>query len=138
MKILAFLPALCLACFTACSPAAEDAPAPGASEQVGPEESVDVDDVSEPDDETSSEYEVRPAQPVPLPADGEAPEGSCLAEIGEDSARQLVDQCLSISPATRPPCNVLNSCDMIRDEIARGCGFGDTSDNPDYCAEYEQ
>lgn len=62
---------------------------------------------------------------------------SCLAEIGETAAAQLVDQCIQMSPATRPPCNAANSCDMIRDEIARGCAFGDTSGNPDFCAGYE-
>lgn len=69
--------------------------------------------------------------------DAAAGDGSCLAEIGEQASAELVDQCIQISPATRPPCNAMNSCGMIRDEIARGCAFGDGSDNPDFCADYE-
>ena len=69
--------------------------------------------------------------------DAAAAGGSCLAEIGEQASAELVDQCIMMSPATHPPCNAMNSCDMIRDEIARGCGFGDGSDNPDFCADYE-
>lgn len=132
------LPALCLAALAACSPPIDDEPARSASDRAALEEIVDIEDVSEPDDNASSEYEVRPADPVELPADDEVPDGSCAAEIGADRAGELVDQCLSISPATRPPCNALNSCDMIRDEIARGCSFGDGAGNPDFCAEYEQ
>ncbi len=73
------------------------------------------------------------------PTSEEATSGpqSCLAELGEADAQVLVDQCLSISPATRPPCNVQNDCQMIRDEIRRGCNFGDGADNPDFCADYE-
>ncbi len=59
------------------------------------------------------------------------PEG-CAGEIGVAEAEELVDQCIQVSPATRPPCNVANSCALIRDEIARGCGqLGD--DAPDDC-----
>ena len=46
---------------------------------------------------------------------------SCRKEIGEKKAMILVEQCIQISPATRPPCNDLNPCWMIRDEIKRGC-----------------
>lgn len=56
----------------------------------------------------------------------------CVGEIGQRAADQLVLQCRDVSPATRPPCNFANSCAMIRDEIARGCGMlGD--DAPEYC-----
>lgn len=45
----------------------------------------------------------------------------CAGEIGNAEARELVAQCLEVSPATRPPCNVANSCEMIQDEIERSC-----------------
>ena len=51
------------------------------------------------------------------------PEGSCAAEIGQAAADKLAVTCRQVSPATRPPCNVANSCEMIRDEIARGKAF---------------
>lgn len=56
----------------------------------------------------------------------------CAGEIGQRAADQLVLQCRDVSPATRPPCNVANSCSMIRDEIVRGCGMLD-DDAPEYC-----
>ena len=63
----------------------------------------------------------------------EPTEGSCLAELGREKAETLSEQCYNMSPATRPACNIQNSCDTIRAELKRGCEFGDTADNPDYC-----
>ena len=84
---------------------------------------------------------VATASPVPLPsapsattAPSDAPSPverirtgpvSCADEIGIAAARQLVDQCVHLSPATHPPCNVRNSCAMIRREIARSCSVID-------------
>jgi hypothetical protein len=48
---------------------------------------------------------------------------SCSAQIGALASKRLVQQCVQVSPATHPPCNAQNSCDMIRDEIKRGCDF---------------
>ena len=45
----------------------------------------------------------------------------CSQEIGIAKANELVKQCLQASAATHPPCNVQNSCDMMREEIVRGC-----------------
>jgi hypothetical protein len=59
---------------------------------------------------------------------------SCAAAIGRRAAQHLVQQCLEVSPATHPPCNAENSCELIRAEIARGCALlGE--DKPDYCEE---
>ncbi|WP_440631860.1 lysozyme inhibitor LprI family protein [Brucella sp. 22210] len=56
----------------------------------------------------------------------------CKQEIGAKAANILVNQCKEISPATNPPCNAANSCDLIRDEIKRGCSMaGDKK--PAYC-----
>jgi hypothetical protein len=63
-----------------------------------------------------------PSTPIPeAPATDPQQRKSCAAEIGAAAAHELADQCRMVSPATRPPCNVANSCAMIRDEIARSC-----------------
>ncbi len=62
------------------------------------------------------------AQPISRPAE---PEGvlACSAERGQAAAQRLVKICTSVSPATHPPCNVVNSCALIEDEIARSCAL---------------
>ena len=50
---------------------------------------------------------------------------SCESEIGREAADSLARQCRAVSPATRPPCDGRNSCALIHDEIARGCGMLD-------------
>lgn len=62
--------------------------------------------------------EVDPAVIAAAPA-GEP--GSCLAEVGEAAAARLVERCIAVSPATRPPCNAANPCAMIQGEIDRSC-----------------
>jgi hypothetical protein len=62
---------------------------------------------------------------------------SCTQSIGAAKAHKLVDQCLTVSPATHPPCNAANDCALIRDEIRRGCAFLD-KDRPAFCAQYPQ
>lgn len=62
-------------------------------------------------------------------------EESCRATIGPSRAAALVARCVTVSPATRPPCNASNPCDLIEDEIARGCEIlGE--DAPDFCIAY--
>ncbi len=75
----------------------------------------------------------RPAEATPA-IEKEAPASAegCSAEIGQRAAEQLALQCRDVSPATRPPCNVANSCEMIRDEIARSCGMLG-ADAPEFC-----
>ncbi|MDQ3124856.1 MAG: hypothetical protein M3Q74_04550 [Pseudomonadota bacterium] len=46
---------------------------------------------------------------------------TCLNDIGAEAAQRLVDRCIAVSPATRPPCNVANPCEMIQSEIDRSC-----------------
>jgi hypothetical protein len=53
-----------------------------------------------------------------------AAEKSCANEIGIKKATKLVNECLQVSPATHPPCNVSNPCEMISAEIVRGSAFG--------------
>ena len=65
---------------------------------------------------------------------------SCADSIGATDAQALADQCVMVSPATHPPCNPLNSCDMIKDEIIRGCNYIKNYDGetPDFCLTAEQ
>jgi hypothetical protein len=61
--------------------------------------------------------------------------GTCLNAVGIQRSRQLVNECIQVSPATHPPCNAQNACSLIVDEIKRGCaliGQGAAG----FCAEY--
>jgi hypothetical protein len=61
--------------------------------------------------------------------------GTCLNAVGVERSRQLVNECIQVSPATHPPCNAQNACAMIVDEIKRGCGLiGQGA--PGFCSEY--
>jgi hypothetical protein len=61
--------------------------------------------------------------------------GTCLNAVGIERSRQLVNECLQVSPATHPPCNAQNACSLIVDEIKRGCALiGQGA--PGFCAEY--
>lgn len=66
---------------------------------------------------------------------GSAAAASCRDEAGEADAQTYVDQCLEVSPATRPPCNAENACDLIISEIVRGCEMLG-NDAPAFCGDY--
>lgn len=61
--------------------------------------------------------------------------GTCLNAVGIERSRQLVNECLQVSPATHPPCNAQNACKLIVDEIKRGCMLIG-QEAPGFCAEY--
>jgi len=63
---------------------------------------------------------------------------SCKAELGGAKAAILVDRCTEVSPATHPPCNSDNPCDLLISEIKRGCGLlaGGQPPAPAYCRSY--
>lgn len=61
--------------------------------------------------------EVDPAV-VPAPVGARV---ACQDEIGAEAAQRLVQRCVYVSPATHPPCNVVNPCEMIQGEIDRSC-----------------
>jgi hypothetical protein len=66
-----------------------------------------------------------------------ATDKTCLQTAGKARAEQLVKQCLQVSPATHPPCNTQNSCELITDEIRRSCallGF----EAPSFCDGYKK
>jgi hypothetical protein len=72
------------------------------------------------------------AQPDPAAT---STKGTCLNAVGIERSRQLVNECLQVSPATHPPCNAQNACSMIVDEIKRGCALI-SQGAPGFCAEY--
>jgi len=70
------------------------------------------------------------ASPAPASQDKDALR--CDQQIGKAAAKRLADRCLMVSPASHPPCNAANACEMIRDEIKRSCDlFG--ADKPKEC-----
>ena len=79
---------------------------------------------------------IEPAPVVSEPAAEPAGDpGSCLAEIGEARSKRLVERCIAVSPATRPPCNSANPCAMIQGEIDRSCAmYGPDEKKPKECA----
>ena len=52
-----------------------------------------------------------------------AAQTSCHQSIGPQLAAKLVDQCRQVSPATRPPCNANNACEVVSSEIDRSCNL---------------
>lgn len=71
--------------------------------------------------------------------DGMAPmrseEKSCLETAGAEKSKRLVNECLQVSPATHPPCNAQNSCDLIVGEIERSCALMGAN-APSFCNQY--
>ena len=62
-------------------------------------------------------------------------DGTCLSEIGKAASDRLVERCIMVSPATHPPCNAANSCQMIQSEIDRSCAmYGPEEKKPTECA----
>jgi hypothetical protein len=61
---------------------------------------------------------------------------TCLKAVGKQRSDQLVKQCLQVSPATHPPCNAQNSCELITDEIRRSCAMLGR-DAPGFCGGYK-
>jgi hypothetical protein len=69
--------------------------------------------------------------------DPDSEKESCKSEAGKEKAKELVQQCLQVSPGTHPPCSEKNSCQMLRSEIQRRCGFMGP-DAPSFCSEYSK
>jgi len=128
MRAISFgkvLPWACLLALSACgSPSGEMA---GETASDSPQRSA-----------TATNPEQTQAPPVAAqPAPGAPRSGplSCADDIGGAAAQKRADLCRAVSPATRPPCNVANSCAMIEDEIARSCAlFASKGDAMPECA----
>lgn len=99
-------------------------PAPEPAQEAEPE-AAPAEEAEEPPP-TPEEETTEAEEEAPAPLRG------CAREIGEQRAQRLVRQCLMVSTASRPPCNVENSCALIRSEIARGCGMAG-EDAPRFC-----
>lgn len=72
--------------------------------------------------------------------DGYDLRGAIQQQLAQDrgcarpDAERLVARCIEVSPATHPPCNAANSCEMIEAEIQRGCDLLNTAQRPAFCA----
>ncbi|WP_312595509.1 hypothetical protein [Brevundimonas sp.] len=55
---------------------------------------------------------------------------NCRDAIGSAAAARLVERCIRVSPATRPPCNAANPCALIQGEIERSCKLWQGDGNP--------
>jgi hypothetical protein len=62
-------------------------------------------------------------------------EVTCRQSAGPRESKIYVEQCLEVSPATHPPCNVENARSLIKDEIRRGCAMLG-KDAPAFCVRY--
>lgn len=68
------------------------------------------------------------------PTSSYSQEPSCAKELGKKKSQTLVNWCLEVTPATHPPCNLENSCNLIVGEIQRGCRLLINDKNrPYYC-----
>jgi len=106
MRVPILLTVLLLAaCQQPAQPAAGDAAAPAAANAPDP---------VMPADAPPQEEAVAPT---------EASSTSCTLDQGSDAAMDLVRRCIAVSPATHPPCNPENPCQLIQDEIDRSCAM---------------
>ena len=64
--------------------------------------------------------------PQPVPLD----DRPCREALGEAASTRLVQRCIAVSPATRPPCNAANPCDLIQGEIDRSCKLWERDGDP--------
>lgn len=131
MLKFAVIPALAAALLlSACSDGADTSaePAPAAATDPAPAVAMPAD--APPQEEAAaSEADSREA------AANDTEGGPCIADFGQDVAERLVERCLAVSPATRPPCNVQNPCAMIQGEIDRSCAqYGPGETKPAECS----
>ncbi|AQR60429.1 hypothetical protein BZG35_01225 [Brevundimonas sp. LM2] len=79
-----------------------------------------------------------PPQEEAVPSGGldtAAADTPCRDSLGETASARLVQRCIAVSPATRPPCNAANPCALIQGEIDRACGqYGPDETKPAECA----
>lgn len=109
--------ALLAAPLAACQPRPEaTAPAPSAPQAREPEARL-------------------PEGPEMAPRPVALDERPCRESLGEAASARLVERCIAVSPATRPPCNAANPCDLIQGEIDRSCAmYGPDEQKPKECA----
>ena len=77
-----------------------------------------------------------PPQEEPVAEVGMGLETACAVELGQGASAHLVERCIAVSPATRPPCHASNPCALIQDEIDRSCAmFGEGEALPPECTQ---
>jgi hypothetical protein len=87
-----------------------------------------------PDDAPPQEEAVGDAEASPVAAGSDSP-AACATTLGAAKAADLVKRCIAVSPATHPPCNAANPCEMIQGEIDRSCAmYGPDEAKPAECA----
>ena len=59
----------------------------------------------------------------------------CSDTVGAKQAAVYVKQCIAVAPETHPPCNALNTCEMIISHNIYRC-FEMGNDAPKFCASY--
>lgn len=104
-------------------PLAPDAPPPAAPSKPVVAEKEASPPAEDPQASIPEGPEIAP-QPVPM---SETP---CREAIGAAASARLVERCIQVSPATRPPCNAANPCDLIQGEIDRSCKLWERDGNP--------
>lgn len=111
------------------TPNAAQTPAPTSGQTPAPVGAV----MSQEEEADTGASTVPP--PVAVPLDPPTKASSCLSEAGKTAANRLVARCIQVSPATHPPCNVANPCEMIQGEIDRSCAmYGPGETRPKECA----
>ena len=137
MRKLILLPALMTAvlALTACGQATEPASAPEKSGPAVAGPSVTMPEDAPPQEEAIAAAAAPTETITPGQTSAGAEAGSCLSEIGAARSARLVQRCIAVSPATRPPCNAANPCEMIQGEIDRSCAmYGPEETKPAECA----
>lgn len=104
-----------------------------------PEKATERDDAAPPEAAPAVQTPVMPVDAPPQEeAEGEhlgTADMTCRDTIGEAASGRLVERCIAVSPATRPPCNADNACALIQDEIDRACAmYGPGEAKPAECA----
>jgi hypothetical protein len=105
------------------------------SAQAGPETTGQWEKMRSELHQIAQAYGVEEPYLAPQNAGDSSSTGTCLNAVGVERSRQLVNECLQVSPATHPPCNARNACALIVQEIKRGCGLM-TTGAPGFCSEY--
>ena len=136
MRKLILLPVLMSAVLTltACGQAAEPASAPEKTGPVAADPSVTMPEDAPPQEEAMAPETVPTGTAAPgQTASGEA--ASCQSEIGSARAVRLAERCTMVSPASHPPCNPANPCELVQGEIDRSCAmYGAGETKPAECA----
>ena len=96
---------------------------PGTAPSSAPPSSVPPASAPVLDAAPAATRDASPAGTAEAGAPAEASWVACSKEVGPAKAAELAKQCLAVSPATHPPCNALNPCSLITDEIKRACAL---------------